>query len=125
MAADLKSKKKSDLDIIVAFMTAERRHQKQKEELIGSSREASKELDTKDRCCSCRQTGHKFAQCPRKASSSPKRTHATTQNKPKPCPACGDDHSATDSTGNVFYKNLLSVCDAYRIKSLAERATII
>ena len=40
MASELRPKKKSELDIIAAFMTAERQHQKQREELIGSSREA-------------------------------------------------------------------------------------
>ena len=125
MAAELKSKKKSDLDIIVAFMNAERRHQKQKEELIGSLKGSSKEPDTKVRCRSCNQMGHKVAQCPSKSSHSTKKTHGTTQNPSRPCPACHDNPSTTDSSGKTFYKTRLSVCDLFRSQPLNERATII
>ena len=69
--------------------------------------------------------GHKVAQCPRKTSHSTKKTHAMTQNQPIPCPACGDSHTATGPNGKTYYKNCLSVCDAFRSKSLDERATII
>ena len=101
MASELRPKKKSELDIIAAFMTAERQHQKQREELIGSSREASKEPDAKDRCRGCKQTGHKVAQCPRKTSHSTKKTHATTQNQPIPFPACTGTHSTMGSDGKT------------------------
>ena len=45
MAKELKPKKKSDLDIIAAFMTDERQTQKQHEELSGSIKGSSKESD--------------------------------------------------------------------------------
>ena len=69
--------------------------------------------------------GHKVAQCPRKSSHSTKKTHATTQNPPPPCPSCGDSHAATGADGKTFYRNRLSACDDFRSKSLDERATII
>ena len=125
MEKELKAKKKSDLDVITTFMHDERQTQKKHEEFSRSIKGSSKESDAKVRCHGCNQAGHKSAQCPHKASNSTQKTHATTQNKPKPCPACGDDHSATDSTGKTYFKNHLSVCDAFRDKSPAERAAII
>ena len=50
MASELRIKKKSELEIIATFMTAERQTQKQLEELFGSVKETSKGLDAKDRC---------------------------------------------------------------------------
>ena len=61
MAKELKSKKKSDLDIIAAFMTDERQTQKQHEELSGSIKGSSKESDANERCRGCNQTGHRVA----------------------------------------------------------------
>ena len=55
MATELRLQKKSELEIIVAFMTAERQTQKQQEELFGSIKGASEEPDAKDRCHSCKQ----------------------------------------------------------------------
>ena len=125
MATELRLKKKSELDIIAAFMTAERQTQKQQEELFGSIKGATEEPDAKDRCRGCKRTGHKVAQCPRKTSHSTKKTHPTSQNPPTPCPACVGTQTATGSNGKTYYKNCLSACDAYRSKSLDERATII
>merc|ERR1711872_1038456 len=84
MASELRIKKKSELEIIATFMTAERQMQKQQEELFGSVKEASKESVAKDRCHSCKQAGHKAAQCLRKMSHSTKTTHSMTQNPPRP-----------------------------------------
>merc|ERR1711867_346383 len=112
-------------DIITAFMREERQTQKKHKKFSGSIKGSSKEPDAKVRCRGCNQEGHRVAQCPRKSSLSTKKTHATTQNKPKPCPACQATHSATDSTGKTYFKNRLSVCDAFRNTSPAERATII
>ena len=64
MASELRLKKKSELEIMATFMTAEGQTQKQQEELIGSVKEASKELVDKDWCHSSKQAGHKAAQCP-------------------------------------------------------------
>ena len=125
MEKELKAKKKSDLDIITAFMREERQTQKKHQEFSGSIKGSSKEPDTKVRCHGCNKEGHKVAQCPRGSSLSTKRTHATTQNKPKPCPACQGTHSTTDSNGKTYFKNRMSVCDAFCKKSPAERATII
>ena len=61
MATELRLQKKSELEIIEAFMTAERQLQKQQEELTGSIKGASEGPDAKDRCRGCRQTGHKVA----------------------------------------------------------------
>ena len=87
MDAELRPKKKSELEIIAAFMTAKRQTQKQQEELSGSFKGASEGPDAKDRCRGCRQTGHKVAQCPRKTSHSTTKTHSMAQNPPRPCPA--------------------------------------
>merc|ERR1711895_84613 len=64
LASELRLKKKSELEIIAAFMTAERQMQKQQEELFGSIKGASKEPDAKEWCHGCKQPGHKAAQCP-------------------------------------------------------------
>merc|ERR1712082_274186 len=92
MAKELRPKKKTELEIIAAFMTDERQQQKQREELFGSIKGSSKEPDAKDRCRGCKQTGHKAAQCPCKTSHSTKKTHTTSQNPPPPCPSCQDTH---------------------------------
>ena len=52
MAKELKTKKESDLNIVNAFMKAERQHQKQMEELFGS-KGSSKDSEAKVRCFSC------------------------------------------------------------------------
>ena len=62
MASELRLKKETELNIIAAFMKAERQHQKQQEELFGSTKGASKESDAKVRCHGCNQAGHKAAQ---------------------------------------------------------------
>merc|ERR1711895_260719 len=110
MATELRLQKKSELEIIVAFMTAERQTQKQQEELFGSIKGASKEPDTKDRCRGCNQAGNKAAQCPRKMSHSTTKTPNTTQNPLRPCPACGGTHIATGTNGKTYYKTCLSAC---------------
>merc|ERR1711867_399932 len=79
MASELRLKKKSELEIIATFMNAERQTQKQQEELFGSFMEASREPAAKDRCHSCKQAGHKAAQCPCKMTHSTNMTHSTTQ----------------------------------------------
>ena len=67
MVKELKLKKETDLNIVNAFMKAERQHQKQQEELFGS-KGSSKDSDAKVRCHACNQMGHRFAQCPSKSS---------------------------------------------------------
>merc|ERR1712101_27644 len=62
----------------------------------------------------CNQVGHKFTKCPGKLSQGTKTSHGTQQNPPKQCPACGDQHTGTDSNGKTFYK-----------ESLEERANIV
>ena len=64
MEKELKAKKKSDLDIITAFMLDERQTQKKHQEFSGSIKGSSKESDAKVWCCGCNQEGHKVAQCP-------------------------------------------------------------
>ena len=125
MEEELKPNKKTDLEILAAFMTKECQTQKKQEEFTESSKGASRDSDAKARCHGCNQTGHRFAQCPRKSSQGTKKTHGTQQNPPKRCPACGDQHSGTDSDGKTFYKNRLSVCEVFRDKPLEERANII
>ena len=125
MAKELRLKKKSELDIIAAFMTAERQHQKQQEEPIRTSRETSKNQGAKDRCHGCNQMGHKIAQCPRKTSHSTTKTHSTSQNPPNPCPACAGTHTAIGNNGKTYYKTRLSACDVFISKPVEERATII
>ena len=104
MAKELKEKKESDLNIVNAFMKAERQHQKQQEELF-RSKGSSKDPEAKGRCFGCNQTGHKFAQCPNESSQGTKRNHGTQQKPPKRCPVCGDQHTGTDADGKTFYKN--------------------
>ena len=95
--------------------------QKQQEEFFVSVKETSKELDAKDRCHSCKQAGHKAAQCPLKTSHST----STTLNLPRPCPACRGTHTAMGSNNKTYYKTHLSNCEAFTSKSVDERATII
>ena len=52
MAKELKTKKESDLNIVNAFMKAERQHQKQQEELFGS-KGSSKDPEPKGQCFNC------------------------------------------------------------------------
>merc|ERR1712082_42705 len=125
MASELRIKKKSELEIIATFMTAERQTQKQQEELFGSVKEAPKEPGAKDGCHGCEQAGHKAAQCPCKTSHSTKTTHSTTQKPLRPCPACGGTHTATGTNNKTYYKTCLSSCEAFTSKSVDERATII
>ena len=58
-------------------------------------------------------------------SHSTNTTHTTTQNPPKPCPACAGTHTVTGANGNMYYRNRLSCCEAFTSKSVNERATII
>ena len=125
MKEDLKPENKSALEVLAAFMTKERQTQKQHEEFAGSSKGASRDVDSKVRCHGCNQVGHRLAQCPRKSSQGPKKTHGTQQNPPKQCPTCRDQHSGTDSDGKTYYKNRLSVCEVFRDNSLEERANIV
>ena len=82
MAKELKLKKESDLNIVNAFMKAERQHQKQQEELFGS-KGSVKDSQAKGRCFNCNETGHRLAQCPSKTSRGTKRNHGTKQMPPK------------------------------------------
>merc|ERR1711895_147288 len=49
MAKELRPKKKTELEIIAAFMTDERQQQNKREKLFGSIKGSSKEPDAKDR----------------------------------------------------------------------------
>ena len=105
-------------------MKAERQNQKQLEELFGS-KGSSKVSEDKGRCFKCNQTGHRQSECPIKSSGGPKRNHGTQQKPPKRCPACGNQHTATNVDGKVYYKNRLSVCDKFCDKSLEEKAGLV
>ena len=67
MTKELKLKGEMDLNIVNAFMKAERQNQKQMEELFGS-KGSSKDSEAKGRCFSCNQMGHMQSECPNKSS---------------------------------------------------------
>ena len=124
----------SELDIMTAFMTKERRRQKallKLESEVGETKKSSPKLDVKQRrCYNCNEAGHLSQACPKKsgASRSSKgsgsRVNACLKQAPVACPGCQGQH-VFQIKGETMYKTRLSCCDTFRNLPVSERAAIV
>ena len=108
-----------------AFMNLERANQK---ELLRFDTPAPTKPQTEDKKCSfCHKKGHKREDCWQlKGKESGKKVNHAGITKPqsKPCPVCSQQHTF-NARGKTLYKSRLSACDAFRNKSVEERATVV